>query len=67
MIRGEIISYILNVMLLEDLSPYEKTDQYSSFMALTYMKQNPFFINECGYLIEAYYKILYKKFNKHKC
>lgn len=55
MIRGTIMTYMMNVMLLEDLSPYRgNSDQTSSLLAMIYMRTVPFFQQECGHELDAY-------------
>ena len=62
MIRGNLITYMMNIMLLEDLSPYKTSyDQISSMRAMLYMKKDPFFQKECGDLIDVYLMTLMNK------
>jgi len=54
-VRGKMVTYMMNLMLLEDLSPYNSSyDQMASLVTLAYMKTNPFFRNECGDALDTY-------------
>ena len=64
-IRGEIFSYLSTLFLLEEMSPFDKP-QYSTYQALMYMKNHPFFIKECGNDLDYYLRILSKKFEKNE-
>ena len=56
LIRGNIMAYFMNVILLEGLSPFSEDQQMSSMIALAHMKRTPFFVEEGGAHLEEYYQ-----------
>ena len=65
MVRGKMVTYMMNLVLLEDLSPYNSSyDQMASLMALIYMKNNTFFKEACGTTLDVYFNTLYSRRTK---
>jgi predicted unusual protein kinase regulating ubiquinone biosynthesis (AarF/ABC1/UbiB family) len=65
LLRGNILSYFFNIMLLEGLSPlYGKENRVINIYTIHYMKQQEFFMKECGKKIWSYYDILKNKIPK---
>ena len=59
MVRGKMVTYMMNLMLLEDMSPYKSSnDQMASLMAIIYMKNNLFFKEACGTILDTYFNTL---------
>ena len=61
LLKGNILSYILNMILLEGLSPYDEKIDISTYVAANYMKNKPFFIEEMDFVLDEYYNELIKK------
>lgn len=60
MIRGNILSYFLNIMLLEGLTPYSERQELSTIIASSFMMRHPFFKKEIKTLKE-YHETLFNK------
>ena len=60
-IRGNIMTYFMNVILLEGLSPYSESQQISTILALSLMRKNEFFMSEGRKPLCEYYDLLIKK------
>jgi predicted unusual protein kinase regulating ubiquinone biosynthesis (AarF/ABC1/UbiB family) len=61
-IRSSILTYMINLMLLEDISPFKSSfDQFSTLLAIYMMKLIPFFKRECGLKMDGYFKMLLHK------
>ena len=52
---------ILNMTLLEGLSPYNEKMDISTYVATNYMKNKEFFIEEMDFVLDEYYNELIKK------
>lgn len=61
MLRGNMLSYFMNVLLLEGLSPYKESDEMSSILAVSFMRKQEFFMKECGNTLDQYYLMLMSK------
>ena len=62
LMKGEILSYFLNMILIEGLSPCNERINMSGFKAVVYMKKHPFYLDEMDFLLDEYYGELKKKF-----
>jgi hypothetical protein len=58
LIKGNIILYFMNAMLIQGLSPYNEITDISTYIALVYMKKIPFFIEEMDFFLDEYYNHL---------
>jgi len=58
LIRGNIISYFMNVILLEGLSPFHGEHELSALISINYMNSHPFFKKNHNKDIEKYFKSL---------
>lgn len=58
LIKGNIILYFMNIMLIQGLSPYTETTDVTSYIALGYMKKIPFFVEELDFFLDEYYNHL---------
>ena len=56
-----MLSYFLNSILLEGLSPFKEKQQMSSIIATSYIRKHPFLKNEVPDRIESYYETIRKK------
>jgi len=64
-IRSSILTYMINLMLLEDISPFKSSfDQFSTLLAIYMMKRIPFFKKECGMKMDGYFTMLLKHVGK---
>lgn len=64
LIKSNILYYILNQVLLEGLSPYNEKCDISMYVALVYMKQHPFFVEEVDFFLDEYYNEVIKNLPK---
>jgi len=62
LMKGEILSYFLNMILIEALSPCKERINMTSFKAIILMKKNPFYVKELDFILDEYYTELKKKF-----
>ena len=60
LLRGNIISFLINLMLLHGLSPFTEKQDMSNLIATQYMITHPFF-KECGNKLFTYHNIAYEK------
>lgn len=60
-IKNNILLYLLNILLISGMTPYNEKYNMTPIIALSYMKQNRFFIKECESFLDEYYNIMYKK------
>ena len=60
-LQGTILSYFLNIILLEGLSPFSEKQQMSSLIAASYIKKHPFLKTQSAERITDYYKTMYAK------
>ena len=70
MLRGNMMSYFMmsyfmNIILLEGLCPYVEEDEMSSILAVSYMRKQDFFIKDCGDKLDNYYNMLIAKMNPY--
>jgi len=64
-IKSSILTYMINLMLLEDISPFNSSfDQISTLLAIYMMKRIPFFKKECGIKMDGYFTMLLKHVGK---
>ena len=59
--KNNILLYLLNVLLISGMSPYNEKYNMTPIIALSYMKKNKFFTKECELFLNEYYNIMYKK------
>jgi predicted unusual protein kinase regulating ubiquinone biosynthesis (AarF/ABC1/UbiB family) len=60
-LKSSMVTYMMNLMLLEDMSPFESCfDQMSTVLAIQMMKTIPFFRKECGSKMDGYFTMLLK-------
>lgn len=62
-VRGNIMAYFMNTILLESLSPYKEKEEITNLIAMTYMKRHPYFLKNSNGYIEEYYNNAYAKAN----
>ena len=60
LIKSNFLTYLINIVLLESLSPYNEKIDMSTIIAITYMKTNNFLIKDF-HIIDEYYNNLVKK------
>ena len=60
LIKANFLTFLLNVVLVESLSPYNEIVDMSTIIAITYMKRNNFLIDDF-HIIDDYYNNLLKK------
>jgi predicted unusual protein kinase regulating ubiquinone biosynthesis (AarF/ABC1/UbiB family) len=58
MIRGNILCYFMNVLLLEGLTPFSEKQELSTILAASFMMRHPFFKKEIKNLNEYYDNLL---------
>ena len=67
-LKSSVLTYMMNLMLLEDMSPFcSSFDQMSTIMAIYIMRHIPFFNKECGSKMDGYFNMLLKHVKRKLC
>jgi predicted unusual protein kinase regulating ubiquinone biosynthesis (AarF/ABC1/UbiB family) len=61
LIRGEILAYFMNSVLLEGLCPINERTNLGSYLAVNYMMKDKFFAEECDIILDDFNSEIIKK------